>query len=69
MFFLDVAPEEAYRRVRRRAEQEMFEGLAELRKIRDKALSLALMGKWTILDAGKPVDEVEKEIRDHLKLD
>ncbi len=68
MFFLDVSPDEAYRRVSTRSKQEMFEGLTELKKIRRKALSLALIGKWTILDAGKPVDEVEREIIRHLIL-
>jgi len=66
MFFLDVSSDEAYRRISTRSDQEMFEGLAELRKIRRKALSLALIGKWTILNAGKPVDEVEMEIRKRL---
>lgn len=67
MFFLDISPEEAYRRIRTRSDQERFEELPELRKVRGKALSLALIGKWTILDAGKPVDEVEKEIRERLR--
>ena len=63
MFFLDVRPEEAYNRIRRMGKrQEMFEGLEELRRIRRKALSLALMGKWTIIDANKLVKDVEKEI-------
>ncbi len=68
MFFLDIPPEEAYRRVSTRSEQEMFEGLAELKKIRRKALSLALIGKWTILDAGKPADDVERDILKRLIL-
>lgn len=63
MFFLDVRPEEAYSRIRRMDERrEMFEGLEELRRIRRKALSLALMGKWAIIDANKLVEDVEKEI-------
>jgi dTMP kinase len=66
MFFLDVSPDEAYRRVRTRSELEMFEGLAELKKIRAKALSLALIGKWIVLDASRPINEVESEIRQHL---
>ena len=66
MFFLDVSPDEAYRRIRTRSDKEMFEDLAELKKIRRKALSLAVIGKWTILDAGKPVDEIEREIRKRL---
>jgi thymidylate kinase len=64
MFFLDVSPEEACRRIREaRREQEMFEDITELRRVRVKALSLALVGKWTIVDAGKPVEEVEREIQ------
>jgi len=64
MFFLDISPEEAYRRIRARSDRERFEELPELRKVRCKALSLALIGKWIILDAGKPVDVVEKDIRE-----
>ena len=66
MFFLDISPEEAYRRIRTRSDQERFEALPELRKVRGKALCLALIGKWIILDAGKPVDAVENDIRDYV---
>ena len=66
MFFLDISPDEAYRRIRTRSDQERFEALPELRKVRGKALSLALIGKWIILDAGKPVDAVEKDIREYI---
>jgi dTMP kinase len=68
MFFLDIAPEEAYRRIQRmRREQEMFENMAELRKVRGKALSLALIDRWKIVDAGKTVEQVEKKIRSMLE--
>jgi len=64
MFFLDVSPEEAYRRIRQtRKRLEIFESLEELKRIRHKALSLALIGNWTITNANKPVKDVEKEIR------
>jgi dTMP kinase len=63
MFFLDVSPEEADKRIRKtRNETEMFETLEELKKIRRKALTLALIDKWTIIDAGQPILEVEKDI-------
>jgi len=40
MFFLDVKPEEAYRRIKRaRERREMFESFEELEQIRRKALS------------------------------
>ena len=67
MFFLDVNPEEAYRRIQQeRDKREMFESLAELRRIRRKALSLTLIDKWTVIDGNKPVNNVEKEIRKSL---
>jgi len=69
MFFLDVSPQEADRRIRQtRKETEMFETLEELKKIRRKALSLALIDKWIIIDAGQPTSEVEKDIETVLHL-
>ena len=67
MFFLDVNPEEAYRRIQQeRNKREMFESLVELKRIRRKALSLASIDKWTIIDGNNPVSNVEKEIRKSL---
>jgi dTMP kinase len=67
MFFLDVKPEEAYKRIQQtRRRQEMFENLEELEQVRLKALSLALTGKWTIIDGNKPIDAIEGEIRERL---
>jgi len=64
MFFLDVSPLEAYRRIQQaRERREMFESLEELERIRHKALFLALIGKWTVMDANKPAEYVEKEIK------
>jgi len=63
MFFLDVSPAEAHRRIEKaRNEREMFETLEELQKIREKAISLALVGKWTIINADNGVSEVERKI-------
>ena len=67
MFFLDVSPEEAYRRIQQtRDRREMFENLEELERIRRKALDLASIDKWTITNANKSISEVEKEIRKSL---
>jgi dTMP kinase len=67
MFFLDVSPEEAYRRIQQtRDRREMFESLEELERIRRKALDLASTDNWTITNANKPVNQVEKEIRKSL---
>lgn len=68
MFFLDVDPEEADRRIREgRSQLEMFESLDQLRKVRAKALFLARTGRWRIVDAGKPIDDVDKEITECLR--
>jgi len=69
MFFLDVFPEEADRRIRQtRNRTEMFENLEELKRIRRKALYLASTSKWRIIDANRSPKEVEKEIENVLKL-
>ena len=66
MFFLDVNPEEAYRRIQQeRKRREMFESLEELKRIRRKALSLASIGKWTIINANKLIEDVEKELKNY----
>ena len=63
MFFLDIPPEEADKRIRQtRKQTEMFETLEELKKTRRKALNLALIDKWRIIDAGQPIFNVEKDI-------
>ncbi|MEM3596830.1 MAG: thymidylate kinase [Candidatus Bathyarchaeia archaeon] len=63
MIFLDVSPLEAYRRIlQSRKRREMFESLEELKKIRLKALTLAFVDNWKILDADKPVEHVHREI-------
>ena len=63
MFFLDVPPEEADKRIRQtRNETEMFESLEELKKTRSKALSLALTDKWRIINAGQSISGVQKDL-------
>jgi len=69
MFFLNVSPEEAHRRLSRgRDDREMFESMEELKRVGGKALSLASMGNWKIIDADRPIDVVEEEIRRSLCL-
>lgn len=63
MFFLDVDPEEARRRiVESRSALEMFESLEQLRKVGAKALSLAQMNGWTIIDANRSEEDVERQV-------
>ena len=64
VFFLDVSPEEAHRRIQQtRTKQEMFETWEELIRIRQKARELAFLGKWVIIDANSPIKTVETRIR------
>ena len=63
MFFLDVQPEEAYRRIRQtRHRQERFENIEELRRVRSRALALALEGRWLIVNANKSESVVGKKL-------
>jgi len=67
MFFLDVNPEEASKRIQKaRRKREMFENVEKLRQVRVKALSLAFTDRWKIINANKPEKEVEAEIRKFL---
>lgn len=69
MFFLDIPPTEARRRiVQARKSTEVFEQIPELKKVRAKGLSLAAMGKWTIIRANRPVAEVGIDIQRTLGL-
>ena len=63
MFFLDVSPDEALRRIEQKQNRrEMFENLEELKRTRKKALCLALTGRWIIIDANRSTGKVKKEI-------
>jgi len=69
MFFLDVKPGEAHRRILQiRNKLEMFESMEELQRVRFKALSLISMGRWTIIDANKSIKDVGKEIQRQLHM-
>lgn len=68
MFFLDVTPQEANKRIKEaRQALEMFESLEELTRVRARALPLVSTGGWTVLDGNKPPEEVEREIRHILR--
>jgi dTMP kinase len=69
MFFLDVPPTVAERRLRENREKlEMFENISELERTRLKALSLASADKWTIVNANEPIRRVQEVIRKSLSL-
>jgi dTMP kinase len=69
MFFLDVSPSEAQRRLQETRDKfEMFENIDELERTRLKALSLASADEWTIVDANEPMEQVQDAIRKSLSL-
>ena len=69
MFFLDVPPNVAERRLRENRERlEMFENISELEQTRAKALSLASEDKWTNVNANQPINRVQQIIRKSLSL-
>lgn len=64
MFFLDVEPEEALRRIEKRGEKEMFETIEELQKVRRKALKL--VKDWYIINTNRPIEETHAIIEEIL---
>ena len=62
MYFIDVSPGEAHRRLEGRAEREMFESPERLVEVRGKALSLARSGGWTIIDGDRPRRVIHEEL-------
>jgi thymidylate kinase len=66
-FFLDVNPKEAATRIyASRQKQEMFEDIDGLKKVRDKALSLAYSNNWKIINSNKPAIEVSAKLKKQL---
>jgi len=60
MFFLDLKPEEALKRLSERDEEEMFENLEDLTEVRDKALQL--VKGWHIINTEGSIEDVQQRI-------
>ena len=60
MFFLDVEPQEALKRLQTREDEEMFENLQDLVKVREKVLKLA--DGWHIINATGSIENVNAQI-------
>ncbi|MEN6329252.1 MAG: thymidylate kinase [Methanobacteriaceae archaeon] len=60
MFFLDLEPEEALKRLSERDEEEMFENLEDLNEVRDKALQL--VKGWHIISTKGDIEDVQQSI-------
>ncbi|MGD2201707.1 MAG: thymidylate kinase, partial [Candidatus Bathyarchaeota archaeon] len=66
-FYLQIPPQEAYRRIdAAREEKEMFESHEQLEKIGSRAADLARRNRWTVVEADKPPDDIERHIRESL---
>jgi dTMP kinase len=60
MFFLDLEPEESLKRMSQRNDEEMFENLEDLIKVRKKALNLSR--GWHIINTAGTIEEVHENI-------
>ncbi len=70
VFYLDIEPGEAYRRiVRGRSQVEMFESRKQLEKIGSRALALARSSSWTIINGTGTEEDIEERILAKLKAD
>ncbi len=68
MFFLDLEPEISLKRMSQRNDQEMFENLEDLIKVRQKAIELT--PGWYVINTSGTIDEVQENINSILnKLD
>ncbi|MCE5213104.1 MAG: thymidylate kinase [Methanobacterium sp.] len=64
MFFLDLEPEDALKRISEREDQEMFENLEDLFKVRKKVLSLSK--GWKVINTSRSITEVQEDIDQYL---
>jgi dTMP kinase len=60
MFFLDLEPDDALKRLKERDEEEMFENLEDLTRVRDKALQL--VKGWHIISTSGSIEDVQRSI-------
>ncbi|MFO7792509.1 MAG: hypothetical protein R6W73_05950 [Candidatus Saliniplasma sp.] len=66
MFFLDVDPQEAMKRVKERQDREMFENVKDFSKVREKVFSI-IDEEWHVIDTNKSVKENYQEIKKILR--
>lgn len=63
MFFLDVSPEESLRRIQsRNEEEEMFENIDDLRKVRSKTKIATY--EWNIIPADDAPEVISQKVRE-----
>lgn len=64
MFFLDLEPEEAMKRISQRDNQEMFENMEDLFKVRKKVLKIS--EEWKVINTSGSIHEVQENIERYL---
>lgn len=63
MFFLDVSPEESLRRIQsRNEEEEMFENIEDLRKVRSKTKIATY--EWNVIPADDAPEVISEKVRE-----
>ncbi len=60
MFFLDVDPADAIKRIEERKDEQMFENRKDLEDIRERALSL--VDDWHVIDTSQPIERAQRDI-------
>lgn len=65
MFYLDVDPEDAMERLKKRKDLEMFENIKDICKVREQVFSI-IDDDWHVIDTGKTIEENTQEIKEIL---
>lgn len=66
MFFLDLKPDEALKRISKRDDQEIFENLDDLIKVREKVMKLS--SGWKVINTSGNIDDVQEEMEKYFKI-
>ncbi|HOI72377.1 MAG TPA: thymidylate kinase [Methanobacterium sp.] len=65
MFFLDLKPDKALKRISKRDDQEIFENLDDLMKVREKIKKLS--SGWKVINTKGSIDDVQEEMEKYFK--
>ncbi|MFX1521123.1 MAG: dTMP kinase, partial [Promethearchaeota archaeon] len=64
---LDIAPDNALSRIKRRGKLEEFEKVEFLRRVRKNFLERAKEKGYLIVDSNQPINATQKLVREHLE--
>ena len=65
MFFLDLEPEEALKRISKRKDHEIFENIEDLLKVREKVMEISY--GWKVINTEGSISDVQEEMEKYLK--